>query len=83
MEPGTAGPDGEGGPEQNFGALEHEGVPEPKDGGPWEARREEREEPLHAEHVHQRRLVLGLCDPESSLASSARIGGRLAVPELF
>ena len=50
-------PDGQSCPEENLVALQQNQVPDPEDGLPREAGREEGEEPLHGEHVGQRRLV--------------------------
>lgn len=50
-------PDGDGDPEQNLGALEEHRVPDLQHGGRRQAGGEHGEEPLHREHVGQRRLV--------------------------
>lgn len=50
-------PDGEGGPEQHLRTLEENRVPDLEHGGRRQAGGEHGEEPLHSEHVGQRRLV--------------------------
>jgi len=50
-------PDGECDSKQNLGAFEEHRVPDLQHGGRRQAGGEHREEPLHREHVGQRRLV--------------------------
>lgn len=57
-------PEGECGAQEHFGALEQNAVPEAENGGLRQTRREQREQPLHREHVRQRRLVRIACAPD-------------------
>lgn len=50
-------PDGEGDPEQHLWALKEDRVPDLQHGGRRQAGGKHGEEPLHSEHVGQRRLV--------------------------
>lgn len=62
-------PDGEGNPEQHLGAFEENRVPDLEHGGRRQAGGEDGEEPLHGEHVGERRLVATWSETEASTHS--------------
>lgn len=62
-------PDGEGNPEQHLGAFEENRVPDLEHRGRRQAGGEDGEEPLHGEHVGERRLVATWSDTEASTHS--------------
>lgn len=62
-------PDGEGDPEQNLGAFEENRVPDLEHRGRRQAGGEDGEEPLHGEHIGERRLVAAWSKTEASTHS--------------
>lgn len=62
-------PDGEGNPEQHLGAFEENRVPDLEHRGRRQAGGEDGEEPLHGEHVGERRLVATWSETEASAHS--------------
>lgn len=62
-------PDGEGNPEEHLGAFEENRVPDLQHRGRRQAGGEDGEEPLHGEHVGERRLVAAWSETEASTHS--------------
>lgn len=68
-------PDGEGDPEQHLGAFEENRVPDLEHRGRRQAGGEDGEEPLHGEHVGERRLVATWGQTEASNTLLRSCGG--------